>query len=175
MSLPRVAALNGFLGNRAGLDVTDVVNKRAREIGWEYYTVGRRGRPARGGAGPLARKRFFRWIQERPDECFFVGKSFGAHWIVRALQEGIVHAPFRALLFDPACSLARQEDRVVHLPLSCPAQNITVVRQLGYRSGYQVYGSEDIVIAAQHHSIERTRLGRRILRQWVDEHLPRDR
>ena len=175
MSIQKVAALNGFLGNRVGLDVTDVVNARAKEIGWDYYAIGKRRRPARGGAGPLAKRRFHRWIQNRADgytHFYFVGKSYGAHWIVEAIQKQIVRAPFHALLFDPACSLRRDEKRVEPLPPGCAAENVTVVRQLGYRSGYQVHGAEDIVLDAKHRNIERTRLGLRILHEWVNEHLP---
>lgn len=167
----RVAALNGFLGNRAGFDVADDINPKAKACGIPYYTVGRRKKPARGGAGPIAKNRFYRWIeyeQEDSSVCFlFVGKSFGAHWIVQALQKKIVRAPFSAILFDPACSLLPQENRIIQVPES--PECITVIRQLGKRSGYQISGARDVVIDARHSTIERTRQGRRLLKQWISK------
>jgi len=161
-----VAALNGFWGNRVGFDVTDMVNPRAKIAGLEHYTT-RRGRPARGGAGYFAKRRFRRWVKKhakRGDTFLFVGKSYGAHWILDIYDEFCIGHHAQALLFDPANTLKRGErhKRVVDMP-----EGITVVRQLGHRSGYRVHGATDIVIEARHSDIERTRRGKAILSDWL--------
>lgn len=161
-----VAALNGFKGDRKGFDVTDLVNPRAKQHGFDYY-LGWRGRPARGGAGPIAKHRFKKWVRKHAKKghnFLFVGKSYGAHWILDIYDDVWISSGSKALLFDPACSLRRAENhqRVVDTP-----QNITVVRQLGLRSGYQVHGSRDFVIEARHSDIERTQQALTILDSWL--------
>jgi len=167
-----VAALNGFLGDRLGFDVTDEVNPRARAKRWPKYTAWK-GRPARGGAGPIARKRFYRWVlkyadQEKPVPIYFVGKSYGAHWILDAIEDLKIEDRCEALLFDPTSMLRRRETFERTLKVNGPI-SVTVVRQLGCRSGYRVDGAEDKVIDAKHENIERTRLGRCILDEWLTQ------
>lgn len=166
---PAVAAVNGFLGDRVGIDVADVVNPRALLAGRDYY-LSRRGRPARGGAGPIAKRRFFRWCRHHVDHgagLVLVGKSYGAHWILDAIDDLHIGHHVHALVFDPSCALHRKETYVRKLAYP---YGVTVVRQLGPRSGYQVAGANDKIIDAKHSDIERTKEGRCILDQWLTTH-----
>lgn len=169
MAQTTVVALNGFLGNRVGLDVTDVVNPRAEAAGLSYYRA-RSGRPARGGAGPIAKKHFYNWCKARIIDkrtIVMVGKSYGAHWILDAIQDLGIGSNVHALVFDPTSVLHPRECYV--RPLTEP-HDVTVIRQLGPRSGYQVAGAKDFVIAAKHSNIERTRQGRCMLDEWLAQH-----
>lgn len=175
-----IAALNGILGDRKarkrkcrkkaptdGLDVTDLVNPRAEVAGRDFY-LNRWGNPARGGAGYFARRHFERWVRKQVDAdrgVVFVGKSYGAHWIVDLIQRHHLGHLVHALLFDPSCGDFKGEDNRP-IELSYP-YGITVVRQLGPLSGYRVKGAEDIVIDAKHSTIERTSEARHILDQWL--------
>jgi len=164
-----VVALNGFLGNRVGLDVTDIVNPRALQAGRTYYLT-RSRRPAHGGAGPIAKRRFYKWCRYQV-ECksgiIMVGKSYGAHWVLDAIEDlGIGHH-VHAFVFDPTSVLRRREN---HVRKMTHPDCITVVRQLGHRSGYRVAGANDKIIDAKHCNIERTKLGRCMLDAWLTTH-----
>lgn len=163
-----VTAVNGFLGDRRGIDVADIVNPRALKANMAYYTSCLGG-PARGGSGPIAKKRFYRWCRLHIDGGFriiMVGKSYGAHWCLDVISDLCIGNRTDAILFDPSHSLLRAENqtRIVMRP-----DDITVVRQLGHRSGYQVAGAKDIILDAKHTNIERTKEGRRILDEWLTQ------
>jgi len=99
----------------------------------------------------------------------FVGKSYGAHWILDFYHEMHFVAESHALLFDPAHTLGRGEDHERHV---MGWDRITVVRQTGHRSGYRVGGATDIVIPATHTNIERQRQSQIILDKFLRCHLP---
>ncbi len=169
MAIHTVAALNGFLGNRVGLDVADIVNPRALEAGYDYYLT-RSRRPARGGAGPLAKRWFYKWCCECvADGCtiIMVGKSYGAHWVLDAIEDLHIGAHAQAFVFDPTCVLRRREKHVRKMTYP---HCVTVVRQLGKHSGYQVAGANDNIIDAKHSNIERTEMGRCMLDAWLTKH-----
>ncbi len=163
-----VAAINGFLGDRRGIDVADIVNPRALTARMPYYTSCWGG-PARGGSGPIAKKRFYKWCRIHVDGGFkiiMVGKSYGGHWCLDAIEDLGIGGDTNAIVFDPSCTLRRAESQIRAMP---DAGDITVVRQLGHRSGYRVYGAKDIILDAKHSTIERTKDGRRILDEWLTE------
>ncbi len=166
-----VVALNGFLGDRRGqLDVGEIVNARAIMCGVPFYTR-RNGAPEHGGWRPFSKRRLRRWIDEHLNAGFgmlFVGKSYGAHWIVDFFQEKDIARDSHALLFDPAHTLTRGEgkSRTVAYP-----ERVTVVRQLGFRSGYRVEGATDIVVKAKHKNIESRRSALLQLQKFLDIHL----
>jgi len=165
-----VGVKNGLLGNRVGFDVTDWVHRRARAVGAVLY-LEKNGRPSRGYLFARRRKeRFKAWLAQRStqgDRLVLVGKSMGAHEILTAVEEVGCWPACHVLAFDPACSLRRAEDRV--RPLS-GGERVTVIRQEGHRSGYQVAGSVDIVVPARHTNIERTRLAQAHGERWLSEH-----
>lgn len=178
MSQPKaVVALNGFLGDRRGhLDVGELVNARAIMAGVPFYTRSRGG-PEHGGWKPFAKRRLRRWIAAKLSadyDLVFVGKSFGAHWILDFLDAPaptlLMHS--HALLFDPAHSLTRGEGKVRTLPFGF-TDRITVVRQTGFRSGYRVSGARDVVIKAKHKDIESRRPALLELHSFLDCHLGR--
>lgn len=163
-----VAAINGFLGDRRGIDVADVVNPRAITAGMPYYTSCWGG-PARGGSGPIAKKRFKKWCRIHVDgglKILMVGKSYGGHWCLDVIEDLDIGSKVDAIVFDPSCTLRRAEDQTRSIR---SAGDITVVRQLGRRSGYRVYEAKDIILDAKHSTIERTKEGRRILDEWLTQ------
>ena len=163
-----VGVKNGFLGNRAGLDVTDWVLPRARAVGATIY-LKKNGRVSRGYMIGRRRKRRFRtWLEQRAqhDRIILVGKSIGAHEILTAVDQVGCWESCDVLLFDPACSLQRGEKHV--RPLSWGSR-VTVVRQEGYRSGYRVEGALDHVVPARHSNIERTHQAQHIGETWLSE------
>lgn len=166
-----VVALNGFLGDRRGqLDVGEIVNARAILEGVPFYTT-RRGAPGHGGWNLIAKRRLRRWIRGMSDHGYifaFVGKSYGAHWILDFYYEMYSLGTSHALVFDPAHTLGRGEKHERQVPGS---ENITVVRQTGRRSGYRVKGATDIVIPATHTNIERQRESQVILDKFLSCHL----
>jgi hypothetical protein len=164
-----VAAINGLLGDRKGLDVTDMVNPRALKAGRDFY-LSWCNWPARGGAGPIAKRHFYRWCLSKVESdkrILLVGKSYGAHWCLDAIEDLHIGYLVDALVFDPTSVLRRRETHT--RTMACPA-NITVVRQLGHRSGYRVAGANDKIIDATHSNIERTKAGRSILDTWLTKH-----
>lgn len=166
---PAVAAINGFLGDRKGLDVTDMVNPRALTAGRGFYLTRRRC-PARGGAGPIAKRHFYKWCRTQVDvgnRILMVGKSYGAHWCLDAIEDLSIGDLVDTFVFDPSSMLRRRERHT--RKLRCPT-NVTVVRQLGRRSGYRVAGANDQIIDATHSNIERTKQGRCILDAWLTTH-----
>lgn len=163
-----VAAINGFLGDRRGIDIADIVNPRALTARMVYYTSCWGG-PARGGSGPIAKKRFYKWCRRHVDggyKILMVGKSYGGHWCLDAIGDLGIGSMADAIVFDPSCTLRRAEDQTRSI---CNAGDITVVRQLGRRSGYRVYEAKDIILDAKHSTIERTKEGRRILDEWLTQ------
>lgn len=169
MSDKSVVALNGFFGDRRGLDVTDIVNPRALDAGRDYYLT-RSRKPGRGGAGFFAKRHFYRWCRRQVEDgagIIMVGKSYGAHWILDAIEDLHIGAHVHAFIFDPTCVLHPREKHV--RKMVCP-HCVTVVRQLGQRSGYQVAGANDNIIDAKHSSIERTEQGRCMLDAWLTKH-----
>ena len=96
-----------------------------------------------------------------------VGKSYGGHWVLDAIDDLSIGHMVHAIVFDPSCVLRRREKHVRKMTYP---HGVTVVRQLGHRSGYQVAGANDIVIDAKHSTIERTEMGRCILDEWLTTH-----
>ncbi len=166
-----VVALNGFLGDRRNeLDVGEIVNYRARLAGVPYYTR-RGGGASHGGWNRREKRRVKDWIYHRlgaTTPLLFVGKSYGAHWIVDFLQDAMLGAHSHALLFDPAHTLMRSSGkaRTVAFPPS-----VTVVRQTGFRSGYSVRGAADIVVRAHHKDIESRKPAIEELEKFLNLHL----
>jgi hypothetical protein len=163
-----VVALNGFLGDRLGFDVTDEVNPRAKSAGLGYYRR-RSGRPGRGGAGPIEKRRLYRWCQARiceGKELIMVGKSYGGHWVLDVIEDLHIGHRVDALVFDPTSVLHRRES---HIRSIAAPEGVTVIRQLGRRSGYQVAGANDTIIEAKHSDIERTKQGRCMLDAWLKQ------
>jgi len=168
-----VVALNGFLGDRRGrLDVGEIVNARAILTGVPFYKT-RRGGPAHGGWNLIAKRRLRKWLRNMAKYGYsfvFVGKSYGAHWILDFYDEMESElTASHALLFDPAHTLGRGENRERAV---MGWGRITVVRQTGYRSGYRVGGATDIVIPATHTNIERQRESQVLLDKFLHLHLP---
>ncbi len=168
-----VVALNGFMGDRRGhLDVGEIVNARAIMAGVAFYTK-KRGGAEHGGWKPFAKRRLRKWILQKimtNHKMVFVGKSYGAHWILDFYEEvSLVEFNSHALLFDPAHTLGRGENRVREVGGS---HTITVVRQLGFRSGYQVKGARDVVVESDHKHIESRRPALLELHKFMDEHIP---
>lgn len=166
-----VVALNGFLGDRVGhLDVGELTIAYATMAGAAFYAR-RRGGAEQGGWKPFAKRRVKEWVYRKiseSHEIVFVGKSYGAHWIVDFFQEPHIASRSHAFLFDPSRSLTRGEDKTRP---ACNAGKITVVRQTGFRSGYRVDGSRDVVIKADHKDIESSRSGLLHLYTFLDHHL----
>lgn len=164
-----VVALNGFMGDRRGvLDVGEIVNARAILAGVTHYT-NKRGGPAHGGWNLISKRRLRRWIGRRIEGGYrlvFVGKSYGAHWILDFYEKLGVGERSHALLFDPAHTLGRGESRIRTVPCG---NTITVVRQLGFRSGYRVKDAEDIIISAEHKDIERKREAQIVLDRFMTD------
>ena len=98
----------------------------------------------------------------------FVGKSYGAHWIVDLLLEQDVARHSHALLFDPAHTLTRGEGRPRAVPYP---KRVTVVRQLGFRSGYPITGARDVVIKSDHMDIVGRKPALLELHAFLDRHL----
>ena len=164
-----VVALNGFLGDRRGvLDVGELVNARAILAGVPHYT-NRRGGPAHGGWNPISKRKVKRWVEGKVDggyQMVFVGKSYGAHWILDFYESMGVGACSHALLFDPAHTLGRGESKIRTVPYG---DTITVVRQLGFRSGYRVRGAKDIIVSARHQDIETRRASQVALNNFLND------
>jgi len=163
-----VGVKNGLLGDRVGLDVTNWVHPRARKAGATIY-LEKNGRPSRGHLFGGKRKcRFRKWLAEhaKKGRVILVGKSIGAHDILTAVEDVSCWSACEALLFDPAFSLRRGEKLVRP---SKGGHRVTVVRQEGYRSGYQVEGAIDHVVPARHSNIERTRRAQEIGDKWLCE------
>lgn len=164
-----VVALNGFIGDRRGvIDVGEIVNARAILAGVVYYTT-RRGAPAHGGWNLISKRRLRRWVGRRIEDGYrlvFVGKSYGAHWILDFYEEMKVGACSHALLFDPAHTLGRGESRIRTVPYG---STITVVRQLGFRSGYRVRGAKDIIVNSKHKDIETRRASQVALNNFLND------
>lgn len=162
-----VVALNGFLGDRRGvLDVGELVNARAILAGVAHYTT-RRGGPAHGGWNLISKRRIQRWIERRVKrkcKMVFVGKSYGAHWILDFYEKMRIGQHSHALLFDPAHTLSRGQNKLRTVPYG---NTITVVRQLGFRSGYRVRNAKDIIVSARHQDIETRRASQVALNDFL--------
>ena len=166
-----VVALNGFLGDRRNIiDVGELVNARAIAFDVPFYTT-RRGGPAHGGWNIISKRRLSRWIVKKMNGGFslvFVGKSYGAHWILDFYEKLSVGKCAHALLFDPSRSLRPLQKVSRKVP---HGDTVTVVRQLGRRSGYRVRHSTDIVIDAKHTDIESQQQSQVVLDRFLDLHL----
>lgn len=153
-----IVVLNGFLGaRRTRLDVTEIVDKAVADLKVRPEGVIR----GRGGAGPVKFNKLAKRVgglasQDRV--LLLVGKSFGAHWIVKMLWDMAEREQLEkfkavgALTVDPANALHKLQRKTKSIPT---IDRIVNLHQYGFRSGYRIGPpATNLALAATHKGIE---------------------
>lgn len=159
MARSAVVVLNGFLGNRRKkLDVGDLVRQYLKEVEIS-------DRPSlyvgRGGAGIAKFNELRRHVhrQSGAEKLVLIGKSYGAHWLVRLLWklagDDMLHrfGQVRLVTVDPSYVLHSVNRKTKSIPEIYKAANYF---QYGRRGGYRLGPpAENIVVkCAKHTNIE---------------------